>query len=104
MSDRRTPPTLGDIIRKQRELAELPGLIIRLESQQTALHAEMANPEFYKLAGDRIAAKRGELQTVADQLAAAYARWEQLEAASPAHLAGRRRRPPRASRTRTPPQ
>lgn len=24
MSDRRTPPTLGDIIRKQRELAELP--------------------------------------------------------------------------------
>ncbi len=64
----------------QRELDRLPELIAKLEAQQSALHAETANPEFYKQPGDRIAAKQAETQAVATRLAAAYARWEQLEA------------------------
>jgi hypothetical protein len=40
----------------------------------------MAQPEFYKLPGERIAAKQQELKAIDERLATAFARWEQLEA------------------------
>ncbi len=64
----------------QRELERLPELIAKLEAQQSALHEETAKPEFYKLPGNRIAAKQAETQAVATKLAAAYERWQELEA------------------------
>ena len=65
----------------QRELEQLPALIERLERQQAELHEEAAQPDFYKLPGEFLAAKRAEEQAVTAKLTAAYARWEQLEAA-----------------------
>jgi ATP-binding cassette subfamily F protein uup len=68
----------------QRELEQLPALIERLETRLTQLHFEAAQPEFYRLPGETIAAKRTEEQTLAAQLAVAFARWEQLEGGRPA--------------------
>jgi ABC transport system ATP-binding/permease protein len=66
--------------KEQRELEQLPELIEQLESQQAALHADFASPDFFKQPGEQIAARQAELQQVSQRLAAAYARWEQLEA------------------------
>ncbi len=66
----------------QRELDQLPALIEQLESEQAALHEEMAAPEFYKQPGDQIASRQAALRSVDDRLAAAYARWEHLESAA----------------------
>jgi ATP-binding cassette subfamily F protein uup len=63
----------------QRELEQLPALIEKLEAAQAALHEEMATPEFYKLPGDRIAAKQQELKALDERHATAFARWEELE-------------------------
>jgi ATP-binding cassette subfamily F protein uup len=66
----------------QRELDQLPALIEQLESEQAALHEEMAAPEFYKLPGEQIAARQAALRSIDDRLAAAYGRWEHLESAA----------------------
>jgi ATP-binding cassette subfamily F protein uup len=63
----------------QRELEQLPALIEQLETAQAALHEEMAQPEFYKLPGDRIAVKQQELKALDERHATAFARWEELE-------------------------
>ena len=60
-------------------LINLPTLIEELEAQQAALHEEMAAEAFYKLPGAHIAARQAEERAVAEQLAAAYARWEEIE-------------------------
>jgi ATP-binding cassette subfamily F protein uup len=66
--------------REQRELAELPARIEELERQQGELANEISRPEFYKgelAVQTRIQARLAELPA---ELAAAYARWESLEA------------------------
>jgi ATP-binding cassette subfamily F protein uup len=65
----------------QHELTQLPALIERLEREQAELHAQAAEPEFYKLGGDQLAAHSKKLRSVDSELAKAYARWEQLESA-----------------------
>lgn len=79
-----TPATATSVKKKlsykeQKELDGLPALIESLEAQIASLHVEMAEPDFYKQAGEQIAAKTAQLKTLEDSLAAAYARWEQLE-------------------------
>ncbi len=64
----------------QRELELLPARIEGLESKIAELHAEMAAPDFYKQPGDVIAARTQVLRQFENDLAAAFARWEQLEA------------------------
>jgi ATP-binding cassette subfamily F protein uup len=64
----------------RRELEQLPAQIEELESRQAAIHAEFAAAGFFKQPGEQIAARQAELQAVLERLAAAYARWEQLEA------------------------
>ncbi len=66
--------------KEERELEALPGTIETLEARQKELHAQMAAPGFYKLPADRIGATGAELERVEKDLAAAYARWESLEA------------------------
>jgi ABC transport system ATP-binding/permease protein len=63
----------------QRELDKLPALIEKLESRRSALHDEMAAPDFYKLSSATISARQAEERDVAARLAAAFARWEELE-------------------------
>lgn len=64
---------------EQRELSQLPERIESLELSISELHAAMANGEFYKRSAEIIAARQAELRSLEDQLAIAYARWEELE-------------------------
>lgn len=66
----------------QRELNGLPAKIEKLEAATSELHAVMADGEFYKQPADEIAAKQAELKKLEQQLATAYERWEELEAAT----------------------
>jgi ATP-binding cassette subfamily F protein uup len=66
----------------QRELENLPAKIEELEGKIAELHAEMAAPEFYKQPSDVIAARAQVLEGLETDLATAYARWEELEAAA----------------------
>ena len=63
-----------------RELAELPARIESLEAEQHAIHARMADPEFYKSAKEEITELHVRLTTLESAIAAAYLRWEELEA------------------------
>ena len=62
-----------------RELEALPGRIEALEAEQECLFTQMADPGFYKQPGDIISGAKDRLETVAQELEAAYARWETLE-------------------------
>ncbi|MHB8078622.1 MAG: ATP-binding cassette domain-containing protein [Candidatus Krumholzibacteriia bacterium] len=66
--------------RERRELAELPAAIERLEAEQTAVHARLADPELYRSAAGEVPRLRARLAAAEAALAAAYARWEELEA------------------------
>ena len=65
--------------KEQRELEALPERIAALESEQHDLHTSMADPAFFRQAGDRIAEATNRLETLGNELAAAYERWESLE-------------------------
>jgi ATP-binding cassette subfamily F protein uup len=63
-----------------RELEQLPAVIERLESQVAEIHAELSDPEFYKRSSAHIANRNAAAKELDAKLAAAYARWEALEA------------------------
>ena len=64
----------------QRELAQLPGQIEQLETEQQSLHEQMSDPAFYQSPSTTIAAAKQRLATIEAELAQAYTRWETLEA------------------------
>jgi ABC transport system ATP-binding/permease protein len=79
-SPRRTNPERGRLsYRDQRELEELPARIEALEAEQERLQAQMADPGFYRQAGEAISAARARLAEVEAELDQAYSRWEGLE-------------------------
>jgi ATP-binding cassette subfamily F protein uup len=63
-----------------RELEVLPEKIERLEREQAALFASLADPSFYRSEGRAIAKARSRLDEVENELASAYRRWEDLDA------------------------
>ncbi len=63
----------------QRDLDNLPKLIEELDTELEAVQAEMADPDFYKRDQSEIAAINDRMAEVEGKLAAAYARWEELE-------------------------
>ena len=65
---------------ERRELERLPARIEELEQRQRELHAETADPEFYKREPAVIARRLEELRVLEVELEAAYQRWEDLEA------------------------
>lgn len=65
--------------KEQRELDGLPKAIEQLEAAAAKIHQQMAEPRFYQQPRDHIAGKQSELKVIGDKLAAAYARWEELE-------------------------
>ena len=69
--------------REGRELAALPERIERLEADQAALHARLAEPDFYQRAGDEVARVVRRSEELARELAAVYARWQELEDLAP---------------------
>jgi ABC transport system ATP-binding/permease protein len=65
--------------REQRELQALPEKIELLEAEQAGLHTVLADADFYRQPGDKIADTMERLRTIASELEACYARWEALE-------------------------
>ena len=58
--------------KQQRELAELPALIERLESDVAALHEAMSQRDFYQQPGEQIAVETKRAEDLRSQLAIAY--------------------------------
>lgn len=69
--------TLGSA--EKRELDRLPRKIEKLEAEQQQFGEAMSRPEFFSQAPDKIESAQRRLKAVEGELAAAYARWEQLE-------------------------
>jgi ATP-binding cassette subfamily F protein uup len=65
--------------KEKREIEALPSQIEDLEGQITAVHDQMASPNFFKHAGEEIAQTQANLQMLQSTLETAYARWEELE-------------------------
>ncbi|MCH2116078.1 MAG: ATP-binding cassette domain-containing protein [Pirellulales bacterium] len=65
--------------KEQRELEALPQKIESLETRAAQWHLSMAEPGFYQRSSPEIAADQQQLHEIEAQLAAAYARWEELE-------------------------
>jgi ATP-binding cassette subfamily F protein uup len=70
-------------LKEQKELESLPQKIEQLEAEQAKLHAAMADPEFYRESGKKVAEYTARLEALKDELARAYARWEELDALTP---------------------
>ncbi len=66
--------------KEKRELAELPQRIEALETDVAELHSRMADPDFYRKAGEQVALTTARLETLEKELAATYSRWEELDA------------------------
>ncbi len=65
--------------KQQQELTGLPEKIESLEATIEQLHGVMADPAFYRQSGEQIAAEQQRLKAAENDLATAYARWEELE-------------------------
>jgi ATP-binding cassette subfamily F protein uup len=65
---------------ENRELAALPDRISALEAEHAALQARLADPALYRGEAAAIKDLQARLGTLDGELAAAYARWEELEA------------------------
>ncbi|WP_415910329.1 ATP-binding cassette domain-containing protein [Oleiharenicola sp. Vm1] len=66
--------------KERAELDALPARIEALEKEQADLTAKLGDATFYKTAGARFAEVKARLETVEREHAAAFARWEELEA------------------------
>lgn len=65
--------------KEKQELAALPERIGQLENEQAALHARLADPEFYRTQGEQAAQVQKRLAALEAELETALARWETLE-------------------------
>jgi len=68
--------------KEKREMEALPEQIENLESLIRALHANMADPSFYKRDRIALAQSKARLDELEQALAAAFRRWEELEEAA----------------------
>jgi len=71
--------TLKLTFKEERELESLPEKIAALEGEQAALHARLADPEFYKNAGTEVTVINNRLAALETELETVYNRWEELE-------------------------
>ncbi len=65
--------------KEQRELSQLPQRIESIEADVRQHYDAMADPDFYKRDGAEILASQQRLQSLEQELAECYRRWEQLE-------------------------
>jgi ABC transport system ATP-binding/permease protein len=65
--------------KEERELEGLPERIHALEMEQTTLHATLADPNYYRVAGAEAAKQAARLQQIEAELEEAFRRWEELE-------------------------
>ena len=62
-----------------RELAELPGRIEKLESEQAVLSTQLSDPDLYTREREKARAMQDRLAAIERELGEAYRRWEALE-------------------------
>ncbi len=67
---------------QQRELALLPEKIQRLEAEQAQLNIQISDPDAFRRDKEASSAALSRLQALAEELEAAYARWDALDSAS----------------------
>ncbi len=77
-----TKPSVKLSFKEQRELAELPQMIDRLEKEQAELHEQMASPEFFKQSSEKITQVTQRLSHIQKEFSERFSRWEELEARS----------------------
>jgi ABC transport system ATP-binding/permease protein len=65
--------------KEQRELEALPGRIEVLETEQRALNAAIAGPDFYKETAEAINQSLARADALQRELTEAYTRWDELE-------------------------
>ena len=65
--------------KESRELEELPRNIEQLETEQRSLYARMADPNFYREAGEKVGGAKARLDELEKALEQTYARWQELE-------------------------
>ncbi len=68
--------------KEQRELAELPARIEKLETEQAELVAKLGDPKFFKSDAATVRAAEARLREIEAEHATAFARWEELESAA----------------------
>jgi ATP-binding cassette subfamily F protein uup len=68
--------------KEQRELAELPARIEKLETEQAGLVVKLGDPKFFKSDAATVRAAEARLREIEAEHATAFARWEELEAAN----------------------
>ncbi|MBA3850504.1 MAG: ABC transporter ATP-binding protein, partial [Opitutus sp.] len=73
-------PTRKLTNKERAELDALPARIETLEKEQAELTAKLGDATFYKTAGAKFAEVKARLDAVEREHAAAFARWEELEA------------------------
>ncbi|MBF0256853.1 MAG: ABC transporter ATP-binding protein, partial [Gammaproteobacteria bacterium] len=74
------PPRKKLSYKDQRDLELLPQRIEQLEQQLQQLQQQLADPGLYQTGAARVAQLNTEIAALESELAAAYARWEELEA------------------------
>jgi ATP-binding cassette subfamily F protein uup len=65
--------------KERRELEALPARIDALDAERRALTEAMASPDFYRKPAAEIRATLQRLDAIEPELAAAYARWDELD-------------------------
>jgi ATP-binding cassette subfamily F protein uup len=65
--------------KEQRELAALPERIETLETELGQLHQTTADPAFYRQAPGEITRIKSRLESLQNEIAETYRRWEELE-------------------------
>jgi ATP-binding cassette subfamily F protein uup len=65
--------------KENKELEALPGLIESLESERGDIYKSLADPDFYRQAGNRVPEAEARIREIEIEVAAAYERWDILE-------------------------
>ena len=65
--------------KEKKELAGLPALIESLDAERDELYKMLADPEFYRQEGRRVAETNARIRELDNEITEAYARWEFLE-------------------------
>lgn len=66
--------------RERRELEEMPARIEAFEAEQEKLSEQLWSPELYRTEPEKVVAAEKRLAEIEKEMAAAYARWDELEA------------------------
>jgi ATP-binding cassette subfamily F protein uup len=65
--------------KEKKELETLPGLIESLEAEREGIYKSLADPDFYRQAGNRVSESEARIREIEKEITAAYERWDILE-------------------------